>query len=192
MKTTRRGILTLSPDQLDLALDNAAGSGFRTETHCIGDAALDMILGGLERRLAKELAAKRYRLTSALYRPVLTHVQIASRDLFRRIANLSDALGKRGSGPVICNVQVGQADFTNAESDLSQNSTFAFVNGSLIQSTSGSNPPVPLIPFSRNSSSLTCLWWRGRSARRGQRRATPGSRSGTRGGPFSSEGATRQ
>ena len=118
MKTTRRGILTLSPDQLDLALDNAAGSGFRTETHCIGDAALDMILGGLERRLAKELAAKRYRLTSALYRPVLTHVQIASRDLFRRIANLSDALGKRGCGPVICNVQVGQADFINAESDL--------------------------------------------------------------------------
>ena len=54
-KTSHRGILTITPGQLDLALDNAAESGFRTETHCIGDAALDMILSGLERRLAKEL-----------------------------------------------------------------------------------------------------------------------------------------
>ena len=50
---TCRGILTLTPEQLDEALDNAAEAGLRTETHCIGDAALDMILGALERRLAK-------------------------------------------------------------------------------------------------------------------------------------------
>ena len=38
---------------MDEALENAAEAGLRTETHCIGDAALDMILGALERRLAK-------------------------------------------------------------------------------------------------------------------------------------------
>ena len=53
MNNPYRGILTLTPEQLDEALDNAAEAGLRTETHCIGDAALDMILGALERRLAK-------------------------------------------------------------------------------------------------------------------------------------------
>ena len=53
MNNPYRGILTLTPEQLDGALDNAAEAGLRTETHCIGDAALDMILGALERRLAK-------------------------------------------------------------------------------------------------------------------------------------------
>jgi predicted amidohydrolase YtcJ len=73
------GILTMSQEEIDAAVDDAVAHNFRIGIHANGDVAIDMVLNAYERVLKKHVGENpRYRLE---------HCSLINPDLLKRIKN---------------------------------------------------------------------------------------------------------
>ena len=72
------GILTMSQDEVDAAVEDAVAHGFQIGIHANGDVAIDMVVGAYER--ARAAGADRD------FRPRIEHCSLVTPDLLRRIA----------------------------------------------------------------------------------------------------------
>lgn len=72
------GLLTMTQEEIDEAVDDADAHGFQTGIHANGDVAIDMVLRAYER--VKARGARR-----APYRPRIEHCSLVNPDLLTRI-----------------------------------------------------------------------------------------------------------